>query len=83
LSGEEIPFYARIVAVADAFDAMTSDRPYRRGMPDEKLDAVLKAGAGKQWDADVIEAFFAARDEIRRIGHAEADTAATELALLT
>jgi putative nucleotidyltransferase with HDIG domain len=83
LSGEEIPLYARIVAVADAFDAMTSDRPYRRGMPDEKLDAVFKAGAGKQWDADVIEAFFAARDEIRRIGHTETDAATTELARLS
>ena len=51
LSGEEIPFFARIVSVADAFDAMSSDRPYRKGIPDEQLDAILREGAGKQWDA--------------------------------
>ncbi len=46
LSGEQIPLMARIVAVADAFDAMTSDRPYRQGMPDERLDAIMREGAG-------------------------------------
>ena len=62
LAGDAIPQLARIVAVADAFDAMGSDRPYRKGMPDEKLDAILRDGAGKQWDAAVVEAFFRARD---------------------
>jgi putative nucleotidyltransferase with HDIG domain len=65
LKGEETPLLARITAVADAFDAMSSDRPYRRGMPDEKLDAILREGAGRQWDPHVVEAFFASRDEIR------------------
>ncbi len=83
LAGEEIPLYARIVAVADAFDAMSSDRPYRKGMLDEKLDSVFKSGAGKQWDAEVITAFFAAREEIRRIAHTDIDAPATELAHLT
>jgi putative nucleotidyltransferase with HDIG domain len=69
LAGDKIPLYARVVAVADAFDAMSSDRPYRKGMPDEKLDGVFRAGAGKQWDAKVVEAFFECRDEIRRIAH--------------
>jgi response regulator RpfG family c-di-GMP phosphodiesterase len=45
---------------------MSSDRPYRRGMPDEKLDAILRDGAGRQWDAAVVDAFFACRDKIRR-----------------
>jgi putative nucleotidyltransferase with HDIG domain len=67
LGSEEIPLAARIVAVADAFDAMGSDRPYRRGMPDEKIDHILRAGAGKQWDPKVIDAFFQARDDIREI----------------
>jgi HD-GYP domain-containing protein (c-di-GMP phosphodiesterase class II) len=69
LAGEAIPLLARIVAVADSFDAMSSDRPYRQGMGDEKLDAILRDGAGKQWDAAVVEAFFGARDEIRNIAH--------------
>ncbi|HZZ27918.1 MAG TPA: HD domain-containing phosphohydrolase [Pirellulales bacterium] len=84
LAQEEIPLFARIVAVADAFDAMSSDRPYRKGMPDEKLDAILREGAGTQWDPEVIEAFFAVRDKIRRIEHSESKTApVSELALMT
>jgi HD-GYP domain-containing protein (c-di-GMP phosphodiesterase class II) len=67
LAGEKIPFLARIVAVADAFDAMGSDRPYRKGMDDEKLDAIFRSGAGAQWDADVVAAFFRARDSIRQL----------------
>lgn len=45
---------------------MGSDRPYRQGMTDEKLDAILHEGAGSQWDAQVVEA-FRARDSIRQI----------------
>ncbi len=67
MKGDEIPLLARIVGVADAFDAMSSDRPYRKGMPDEKLDAILRDGAGKQWDAQVVEALFCARDDVRQI----------------
>ena len=69
LTSDEIPLSARIVAVADAFDAMSSDRPYRKGMPDEKIDAIFHAGAGKQWDPEVVDAFFSARDDIREISH--------------
>ncbi len=68
LKGEECPRMARIVAVADAIDAMSSDRPYRPGMEDEQLDKILREGAGEQWDAMVIEAVFRVRDQIREIG---------------
>jgi HD-GYP domain-containing protein (c-di-GMP phosphodiesterase class II) len=71
LAGESIPLMARIVAVADSFDAMTSDRPYRKGMPDERLDAIMREGAGGQWDARVVDAFFRARDDIREISERE------------
>jgi HD-GYP domain-containing protein (c-di-GMP phosphodiesterase class II) len=71
LKGEETPFLARIVAVADSVDAMSSDRPYRKGIPDEKLDNILRDGAGKQWDAKIVEAAFKVRDELRRIGEEE------------
>jgi putative nucleotidyltransferase with HDIG domain len=67
LQSDAIPLPARIVAVADAFDAMGSDRPYRKRMPDEKIDEIFRAGMGKQWDAQVVNAFFRLRDEIRRI----------------
>jgi hypothetical protein len=75
LAGEEIPLSARIVAVADAFDAMGSDRPYRQGMPDEKIDDIFRAGAGKQWDSQVVEAFFRVRAELRQITRGEQDQA--------
>lgn len=67
LKGEAIPRDARILAVADGFDAMTSDRPYRRGMPYEKAASILREGAGTQWDSEVVQAFFDVEDEIRRI----------------
>jgi len=73
LAGEEIPMAARIVAVADAFDAMGSDRPYRKRMPDEKIDEIFHSGAGRQWDAQVVDAFFRARDDIRRIVQGDTD----------
>ncbi|HYF63009.1 MAG TPA: HD domain-containing phosphohydrolase, partial [Herpetosiphonaceae bacterium] len=56
LAGDEIPLLARIVAVADAFDAMTSDRPYRKGLPIEEAFRRLRAGAGTEFDTDCIEA---------------------------
>ena len=56
LRGSDIPYGARIVAVADAWDAMTSDRPYRAGMARDEAMARLRAGAAAQWDADAVGA---------------------------
>ena len=58
LKGNEIPLAARIVSVADAYHALVSDRPYRKGMPIEKACAILKEGAGTQWDADLVRQFI-------------------------
>ena len=71
LTGEQIPMIARIVAVADAFDAMTSDRPYRPGMAIEKVDEIFTNGRGRQWDPDVVGAFFAAHQDILDIADNE------------
>ena len=57
LAGDEIPLGARIVAVCDAFDAMTSDRAYRRPMTPEEALAELRRCAGTQFDPVVVEAF--------------------------
>lgn len=67
LQGEEIPLMARILAVADAFDAMTSDRPYRDGMPVAKAASILEEGRNQQWDGRVVQAFCDAREDIERI----------------
>jgi len=57
LTEQDIPFHARILTVADAYDAMTSDRPYRRGYPPEEAVRRLLAGSGKQFDPEVVRAF--------------------------
>ena len=58
LRGEEIPFTARLLAVADAYSAMTTDRPYRKGMNPERARRILKEGAGTQWDPACVAAFL-------------------------
>lgn len=58
LKGEDIPIDARIVSVADAYHALVSDRPYRKGMTIDKACAILKQGAGSQWDSDLVRAFI-------------------------
>lgn len=58
LAGAAIPLGARILAVADTFDALTSDRPYRAGMSVEQAARILRDGAGTQWDATVVEALL-------------------------
>jgi HD-GYP domain-containing protein (c-di-GMP phosphodiesterase class II) len=58
LKGAEIPFGARVIAVADSYDAMTSDRPYRKGMPIARAAGILREGRGRQWDAAVVDAFL-------------------------
>lgn len=61
LSGESIPLFGRIMAIADAYDAMTSDRPYRDGMPVEKALSILESGRGTQWDASFVDVFVQLR----------------------
>jgi putative two-component system response regulator len=58
LRGTEIPLGARVVAVADSFDAMTSDRPYRQGIPAQQALDILRAGRWEQWDGTVVDAFL-------------------------
>ncbi|MDP2945523.1 MAG: HD domain-containing protein [Atribacterota bacterium] len=58
LSGENIPLGARILAVADAYDAMKSDRPYRRALTEETAIQELKRGSGTQFDSKIVEIFL-------------------------
>lgn len=57
LAGKDIPIGARILTIADSFDAMVSDRPYRRGMPIEQALAELQRCAGAQFDPELVETF--------------------------
>lgn len=58
VSGDDIPREARILAVADAYEAMTSERPYRSALPFETACAELRNGRGTQFDAQVVDAFL-------------------------
>ena len=67
LQGEAIPLLARILAVADAYDAMSTARPYRDAFPCRRVEEILTKGAGTQWDKRVIEAFQRCRQKIHAI----------------
>ncbi|MGH2471855.1 MAG: HD-GYP domain-containing protein [Candidatus Limnocylindria bacterium] len=58
LVGNDIPLEARIAAISDAWDAMVSDRPYRRGLDEEEALRRLRQGAGSQWDAGLVRTFL-------------------------
>ena len=62
LKGEEIPFAARIFTVIDVWDALISDRPYRKGYPQAEVLELIKADSGKHFDPRVVEAFLALDD---------------------
>lgn len=67
LKGEDIPIFCRIVAVADVFDALTSERPYKKAWTVEEAIDFLMAGSGKHFDPDCVNAFLAAWDEVEAI----------------
>ncbi|MGI8826683.1 MAG: HD-GYP domain-containing protein [Chloroflexota bacterium] len=58
LAGTNIPFGARVIAVADAFDAMTSERSFRHALPANKAAQILRDGRNRQWDGAIVEAFL-------------------------
>ena len=65
LKGEEIPLSARIMAVADVFDALTSPRVYKPAFPLEKALSILEEGKGTQFDPKCIEVFMESMDEVK------------------
>jgi response regulator RpfG family c-di-GMP phosphodiesterase len=75
LPGEAIPMPARIFAVADSFDAMTSDRPYRSALPVQTARSVIDAGRGELFDPEVVDAFFAVGEAAWRLISVDSQTA--------
>ena len=67
LKGEEIPLSARVMAVADVFDALVSRRSYKEPFSVEKAMEIIREGSGTHFDPLVVQAFFDAEDEIRRV----------------
>jgi HD-GYP domain-containing protein (c-di-GMP phosphodiesterase class II) len=70
LAGEEIPIEARVISVADAYDAMTSPRPYRPPMSQRQVLGTLRREAGSQWDPQVVEVFLEMIAEERELPRA-------------
>ncbi|MBI5127864.1 MAG: HD domain-containing protein [Rhodopseudomonas palustris] len=74
LVGEAIPISARLMAVADVYDALTSRRVYKEAMPHDQAVAIISDGSGRQFDPDVVDAFVAiAADELKAIAARYAD----------
>ena len=67
LKGDDIPLSARIMAVSDVFDALISPRVYKKPMEFETAMGIIKDGAGKHFDPDIVEVFVEASDEVRLI----------------
>jgi cyclic di-GMP phosphodiesterase len=67
LSGDDIPIPARLMAVADVYDALVSRRVYKAAMPHERAVEIVLAGRGTHFDPDVVDAFIALGDEIRAV----------------
>ncbi|MBQ8306821.1 MAG: HD domain-containing protein [Blautia sp.] len=74
LKGEEIPLSARIMAVADVFDALVSRRSYKEGFPFEQAMEIIREGSGSHFDPKVAEAFLNAEDEVRKVAEHRGDT---------
>ena len=71
ISGEKIPLCARIMAVADVFDALTSKRCYKDAMPLEKAYAIIREESGTHFDPAVVEAFFVVAEDIEKMRESE------------
>ncbi|BBL75118.1 response regulator [Methylomagnum ishizawai] len=73
LSGEAIPVSARLMALADVYDALISRRVYKAGMPHAEAKAIIVAGRGGHFDPAVVDAFLSIEDEFRAIAERYAD----------
>jgi putative two-component system response regulator len=76
LSGDDIPVSARLMAVADVYDALISRRVYKEPMPHEKAVQIMLEGKGKHFDPDMIDAFIVCQDQFKEIGDKYVDSEA-------
>ncbi|MEZ0330188.1 MAG: HD-GYP domain-containing protein, partial [Methylophilaceae bacterium] len=74
LSGDDIPISARLMAVADVYDALISRRIYKEGMSHEKAVEIILQGKGSHFDPDMVDAFAELQEEFRKIAKTYADT---------
>ena len=71
LKGDEIPLEARIVALADVYDALTTRRPYKDPFSEEETDRIIEESRGKHFDPAVVDVYFKNRERFREIHRKE------------
>ena len=74
LGGDDIPISARLMAVADVYDALVSRRVYKDGMSHDQARAIMVEGRGSHFDPDMVDAFLSLSEEFRRIAEQFADS---------
>ena len=74
LAGDAIPISARLMAVADVYDALISRRVYKEGMPHEKAVAIITEGRGSHFDPDIVDAFLVLSDAFQQVARRYADS---------
>jgi putative two-component system response regulator len=74
MSGDDIPISARLMAVADVYDALISRRIYKEGMPHEKACKIIQEGSGSHFDPDIVDAFIHIHEEFKAIAERYADS---------
>ena len=75
LSGDEIPLSARLMAIADVYDALISDRVYKAGVPHDQAVGIIFQGRASHFDPDMVDTFIEIQDEFQAIARRHADTA--------
>ena len=70
LVGDAIPLPGRLVAVVDTYDALVAERPYKAALPHDEALEIIRRGRGTHFDPDVVDAFIACHDQLRRLEHA-------------
>ena len=74
LKGDQIPISGRLMALADAYDAMTSERVYKSQLPHEQAVQIIAEARGSQFDPDVVDAFLELKENFRKVAIEHADT---------
>lgn len=74
LAGEKIPLAARLLSIADVYDALISDRVYKSGVPHNEAVGIIFQGRASQFDPDMVDAFIEIQDEFQAIAQCHADT---------
>ena len=79
LAGEDIPLSARVMAVADVFDALVSRRSYKEPFSFEKAMEIIKEGAGTQFDPEIARIFIESEEDVRKVTQAHEEMLGKEL----